>query len=117
MIIGKTNKNMTSIIPSRKPTIPAPPAVQTSSNRVQFGNIEQPKGQRVLIYGTGGIGKTTLACMIPGNAAFFDVDESLPVLKNQLVAQGIALPVPVQSPDWQTIRRQLQSSGWDDIKN
>lgn len=50
------------------------------------------RGQRIGIYGPGGIGKTTLAMNLPGDIVFFDFDESLALLeipKNVKVAQGV----------------------------
>ena len=95
-----------------------PTALGQSSLKVRFGSITKPKGQRVGIYGTGGVGKTTLACMLEGKTAFVDLDESLPILKSQLEEQGIELPVPVDGiSTWRDLRATLKSSGWDGIDN
>ena len=95
--------------------VPAAPVNQTTK-KVVFGSIEQPKGQRVLLYGTGGIGKTTLACQAPGPVAFIDADESLSILRGQLKEQNIKLPYPVNCSDWKSAREAVQSDGWDSIK-
>lgn len=58
-------------------------------------------GQRVGIYGTGGIGKTSLAARCPGRKAFFDLDESMDRLKLSDVVQGVET--------WQDIRDALAS--------
>ena len=91
--------------------VPAAPVNQTTK-KVVFGSIEQPKGQRVLLYGTGGIGKTTLACQAPGPVAFIDADESLSILRGQLKEQNIKLPYPVNCSDWKSAREAVQSDGW-----
>lgn len=105
--------------PPQRPTAPLPttrPPAQIG--KVQFGNIQKRKGHRTLLYGTGGIGKTTLACLAPGKTVFIDADESLEVLKAQLVEVGIELPVKVDSvTNWATLRAALQSDGWDGINN
>lgn len=101
----------TTILPSR---IPSPSA--SVKNKVIFGDIEKQKGQRLVIYGSGGIGKTTLACMAPGPVAFIDVDESLPILKSQLKQNGISIPEHVNVTDWQSAISALQSDGWEKIK-
>ena len=101
---------------------PTRPMPQTSANRqpppprkkVAFGTI-QPQGHRIVLYGPGGIGKTTLAASAPGPVAFIDLDESMPVLRSQLPADRdirIVSGVGV----WQDLREALHSTGWDDIK-
>lgn len=67
-----------------------------------------------MLYGTGGIGKSTLACLA-GKVAFFDLDESLEVLRSQLEEQCIPFPERVQASNWNEIRSTLQASGWDGI--
>lgn len=46
-----------------------------------IGKPPMTHGQRVGIYGSGGIGKTSLAALFPGRTVFIDLDESLPTLK------------------------------------
>lgn len=98
-------------ITSSKPP-PAPP--QTNQKRIAFKPVASATGHRVLVYGPGGIGKTTLACEAPGTVAFFDLDESLPRLKSQI--EPGHLPQTVQCDSWQDLRSALQSDGWQDIK-
>jgi hypothetical protein len=64
-----------------------------------------------VIYGPGGIGKTTLAAKAPGPVAFIDLDDSLSRLKpdgDWKLVGGIS--------KWGELRGALQSDGWDSIK-
>lgn len=82
-----------------------------------FGKIQSKKGHRICLYGTGGIGKTTLACMLPGKTAFSDADESLPVLQGQITAIGGELPVIIPATNWGDLLTTLNGDGWDGIDN
>lgn len=101
----------------RKLNPPLPPSSQASVNKVKFGTVSARKGHRVVLYGTGGIGKTSLACFIGGRSAIVDADESLSVLKGQLEAVGASVPVPVEADNFATLLSALRSSGWDGIDN
>ena len=92
------------------PSIPTPPTTSASDRRVTFGKIPTISGHRVLLYGPGGIGKTTLSNLAPGPVAYFDLDESL----SRLRLSPEPLAVPCES--WQSLRESLQSSGWDSVK-
>lgn len=99
-----------------KNTMPPPPAASNRA-KVQFGSIASAAGHRVVLYGTGGIGKTTSAANAPGPVAFIDLDESLPRLKDQLGAETLANIKDVKGiNDWATLRSVLQSDGFDGIK-
>ena len=74
----------------------------SSAKKITFGKIPVNIGQRVLLYGPGGIGKTTLANSAPGEVAFFDLDESLSRLKFENP------PLPVDCDSWQSLRASLQ---------
>jgi len=53
--------------------------------RIEFGAIGGiRRGQLVILAGKGGTGKTTAACMKPGETAFLDLEESLPILQGRL---------------------------------
>lgn len=82
-----------------------------------FGAIQSGGGHRVLLYGPGGIGKTTLAAQLPGPVAMIDLDESLPRLRGQLETAGILDNVRAVDgvTNWQGLRDVLQSDGWDGI--
>lgn len=102
--------------PMRPPVrgVPPPPVAQNRAS-VQFGKISTSAGHRVVLYGPGGIGKTTLASCLPGPVAFIDLDDSLPRLVSQLDTGNI---LPVSGVDsWAALRSTLQADGWDDIKS
>ncbi len=88
----------------------------SSGPRISFGKVSSSTGHRIVLYGPGGIGKSTLACQAPGVIAEVDADESLSRLKSQLEAAGVEIPVIVPATDWQSLRSCLQSDGWDGIK-
>lgn len=107
--------------PTRSTTPPrrgGPPQRQqqqrTPAEPVSFGEIAKGVGHRIVLYGPGGIGKTTLAATAPGPVAFFDLDESLPRLAGQL--DGLDVRPVASGGDWQAIRDALHAPGWDAIK-
>ena len=102
-----------------RPSRPQPPPSrpQASPGKISFAEVSQRKGHRILLYGTGGIGKTTLACLAQGKTVFVDADESLPVLKSQLKALEIENPQVVSVSSWSTLRAALNSPGWDGVSN
>ena len=109
--------------PSASPLTPSPrrsPAFLPGGpggGKVLLGAIGQPAGQRIVLYGTGGAGKTTLTCQAPAPLAFFDLDDSLAILRP-------TLPPDVQRklsrvdcrPAWGDIRQMLHLGGWDSIR-
>lgn len=98
--------------------MPPPPPNQQSSNTVKFEKVlDSVYGHRAVLYGPGGIGKSTLACLAPGPCAFVDADESLEKLKPSLVANGIPIPVKIPAKDYLTLRSLTQASGYDGIKS
>lgn len=101
---------------SRPPTKRTPPPPPTPPRKaVQFGNIATGAGHRIVLYGPGGIGKTTLASTLPGPVAFFDLDDSLPRLAGQLDTGNI---LPVSGVDtWPALREALHADGWQDVKS
>ena len=98
---------MTVPRPRPKPTPTAPAAPPRGA--VQFTKPHTNAGHRIVLYGPGGIGKTTLAAALPGPVAFFDLDESLGRL-------GIEAAT-VEAATWADLRGALQSDGWDGIKS
>lgn len=107
----------TNITPMKRnfnavPMAPPPPTPQARS-KVVFGKIASAAGHRIVLYGPGGIGKTTLATLAPGPVAFLDLDDSLPRLKGAL---GERVPQVVPADTWAEMRAALQADGWDGVK-
>jgi hypothetical protein len=104
------------IAPYKSKSLPAPPTSQVSINTVSFGTIKPSAGSRICLYGTGGIGKTSLALKLEGRTAFFDCDGSLPQLEksNPGLTKDVA---SVSFSTWQDIRAALRYDGWDSIQN
>lgn len=101
------------------PPVPRPAAAapQQAIEPVKFGGIQTASGNRVVLYGPGGIGKTTLACLAPGPVAIIDLDDSLPRLWPALREAGCADVRRVDvGESWAEMRRALQSPGWDDVR-
>jgi len=97
------------------PTMP-PPKAPAVAGGLRFKPINTSGGHRVVLYGPGGIGKTTLACMSKAPVAFFDLDDSLGRLLPQLQELGVADNIkPLDCPDWKALRDALRSPGWDGI--
>ena len=61
------------------------------------------RGRRVLIYGEGGVGKTTLATKLQGKTLFFDLEGSLDDLFDELPPNI----VKVEPKDWEEMERYL----------
>ncbi|MEI6148947.1 MAG: AAA family ATPase [bacterium] len=99
----------------KMPPPPLPPAAQARGS-VSFQAPRTAGGHRVLLYGPGGIGKTTLAMQAPGPVAFFDLDESLGVLVPHPRGDGVNRLADQCCSSWQAIRDALQSPGWDEIR-
>ena len=78
-------------IPTPKmPTRGAAPAAANHAQgkiKITFGAIGRiQRGQFIILAGKGGTGKTTAACMKPGETAFIDLEGSLPILQGKLAA-------------------------------
>lgn len=110
-----TTPTMPRPMPRPVAATPTPPARKT----ITLGTIGNSHGNRIVLYGAGGIGKTTLAAQMPGKTAFVDLDDSLPRLRKQLEAQGYAANIaPIEGiASWQDLRDALAADGWGDIKN
>lgn len=97
--------------PPKLPTVPAPPQAMQKQVSVKFSAPSSGSGHRVLIYGPGGIGKTTLCSALPGKTVFIDIEESL----GKLGIQNVSV-VPDVS-DWKALRDSINASGWDGVSN
>jgi len=107
--------------PTPTPTRTFPPTrteQQPERRKVAFGNIGKAAGHKIVLYGPGGIGKTTFAAALPSPVAFIDLEESLPILSGNLEKHGLLGNVmPVSGANaWQSLRDTLNSAGWDDVK-
>jgi hypothetical protein len=100
---------MTAPVPIRKPSLPPPPAAP-ARGKVSFGKPQSAAGHRVVLYGPGGIGKTTLASQCPGPVVYFDLDDSLPRLNIE------PSPMVVGVDTWGEMMAALRSDGWDAVK-
>jgi hypothetical protein len=95
------------------PTRPAPPRVPQTAPQRRSLRFEEPAanvGHRIVLYGPGGVGKTSLADLAPGPVASFDLDDSLPILQPKHT-QRIA---GIES--WDDLRATLNGDGWDDVR-
>ena len=88
------------------------------ATEISFAPIPDAIGHRVAVYGSGGVGKSSLACLAPGPVAFFDLDESLPRLRAQLLAADTKLDIRTVPGihSWQDLRGALHAPGWDGIQ-
>ncbi|MCO6438968.1 MAG: AAA family ATPase [Phycisphaerae bacterium] len=69
-----------------------------------------------MLYGPGGIGKTSLAVTAPGPVAVFDLDGSLPVLQSQLPTETREGIRTVAAPTWSAMLNALHAPGWESIR-
>lgn len=99
------------------PTLPPPrpPAPQAVRNAIAgFAPIASSAGHRIVLFGPGGIGKTTTASLAPGPIVFFDLDDSLPRLR-----EGMANASDVQVCNvttWQAMRDALHAPQWENVR-
>jgi hypothetical protein len=98
--------------PPSRPAPPAPPrpttTPTTTGKSFSFGKAPTTAGERVLIYGLSGIGKTSLAALAP-NPVFIDLDESVGKL-------GLDVQVVNGIDTWADLRAALQAPIWDDVQ-
>lgn len=104
----------------KKPPLPRPriPVVPPQTNeapafKLTFQKPRESVGHRIVLYGPGGIGKTTLAADLPGKTAIFDLDESIPKVAAGLTTDIDTVPVS----NWAELRGALAAPGWDAIQN
>lgn len=100
------------------PARPSAPVAEKET--VTFTKIKKDTtGDRIVLYGSGGTGKTTLACSLPGPVAFFDFDKSLEKLGKQPGADKLLENViEIKGVEtWEQLRRKLQAAGWESIRS
>lgn len=93
---------------SKPPPLPAEEE-DFFGDSVTFETPEAAVGHRVVLYGPGGIGKSSLADLAPGPVVSFDLDDSLGVLQpphTQRVS-GIG--------NWDDLLKALGANGWSQV--
>lgn len=104
--------------PAPRRAAPPPPPTPVARKSLTFDRIPAAAGHRIVLYGPGGIGKTTLVSGAPGPVAFIDLDDSLPRLRGNLEENGLLDNITL-IPDihtWQDLRDTVQSDGWNQVK-
>lgn len=90
-----------------------PRPVMKKDSGGMFRSVVPRTNRRVCLYGTGGIGKTSLALSAPGPVAFFDFDNSLSVLDKSVTSDVLV----AKANDWQSmIDALLETSSFDEVK-
>lgn len=89
-----------------KSTMPAMPTASTRP-RISVGRPQAGQPVRLGIYGTGGVGKTTMAATYAPNPIVIDLDDSLGRLK-------LDVPIVNGINTWGELIAALKSDGWDD---
>ena len=102
----------------RRVAPPAPPAARTmpqGAERVTFARPALDTGEKIAVYGPGGIGKTSLAASAPGPVVFFDLDDSLGKLARVGAVPGDVLCAPCAT--WGEMRALLNAAdGWQHVR-
>lgn len=83
--------------------------VNAPGRKVVFGKPQAQVGHRIVLYGPGGVGKTSLADLAPGPVVSFDLDDSLGVLQPQHTQRVTGVE------DWQQLRDTLKADGWEGV--
>jgi len=95
-----------------------PSAPPQATGKVTFGKVTASKiGHKFCLYGTGGIGKTTLGCYAPAPVGYVDIEQSLDKLSSQLPEDVKNNVMPLTGiTDYAALRTALRSDGWESIK-
>ena len=105
-------------LPSRAATKSVAATATTPGFRLSFGAPETTSGRRIVLYGEGGVGKTTLCAALPGTTAFFDLDKSLLKLTDLRAAiDGKKIAAVKGVTKWEDLRAALESPGWGGFNN
>ena len=96
---------------------PPPPisTTATKKKRISFSKIEDKKGCRIGLYGSAGVGKTTLAATMHGKKVFIDLDNSLSILKSKFPPEVLESTFILKVSDWQELIENLNEDGWNEI--
>ena len=105
-------------LPSRAATKSVAATAATPGFRLTFGAPETTSGRRIVLYGEGGVGKTTLCATLPGTTAFIDLDKSLrklPGLREFITKSKIVAVHGITK--WEDLRAAIEAPGWDGVDN
>lgn len=97
-------------VPPMKPNAPAPAPARRQRQVKSFAVAPlsgSNEGEKILIYGKSGLGKTTLASQIPG-AVFLPIDDGARKINNPLTGQPVNAITGIE--DWQDVRDAVQQS-------
>lgn len=100
-------------------TLSPPPRAAKPKGRLApspFAPVGAPTGYKMVIYGTGGVGKTTLAAHAPGPVVMFDLENSLPILKRHSPCDALDAIRTAPATTWQEVRDLLAAPVWDGVK-
>lgn len=90
--------------------MPLPKEQTGAATTLKFEPVQKTGGQRICLYGTAKIGKTSLAMRAPGPVVFIDLDKSL----GNLATPKDLLTLPVETYD--ELYAALNAPGWDDVR-
>lgn len=95
-----------------------PPWKKQTNTPAPVFNLGPPvkRGEKIIIYGPGGAGKTILACLIErinGAVGFVDLDDSLGVLADQFADLGLSPQSIGGVKDWKVLIAALESPAFN----
>ena len=101
----------------KRPSAAAFPAQNTaapkpSSPQAVDGWDGAKRGHFVGLHGTGGAGKSTLACMLPGKTLFVDLEGSLKIIRPKLEAMGLLDRI---APKFLKFDPKAPAAAWNDL--
>lgn len=96
------------------PRMPQASVVAGKKVTLSFHKPQANEGHKILVYGAGGVGKTTLATAMAGKTAFIDLDKSLGKLSGQYVNHDVDV---LDVASWQELCDYLSADGWDGYNN
>ena len=101
----------------KRPSAAAFPAQSTitakpSGHQAVDGWDDAKRGHFVGLHGTGGAGKSTLACMLPGRTLFVDLEGSLKIIRPKLEAMGLLDRI---APKFLRFDPKSPAAAWNDL--